>query len=642
MNDPFVIKEDNKKIKDKKLDNTYSKFYVGESELSVNARDGIRRMFDSKKVNYLLWFFFFIIILFVSRLTYLQILNGDYYLSLAEGNRVRIKPIKAVRGIIYDSKNNILVRNEPSFLLQIVPADFYASDQENILDKSAEFLGISKDEIVKKLESQSKYSYQPILIEDNIPYQQALDLKVTSNLWAGVEVDVSAKRKYEYDRYISHVLGYTGKITENDMDLVTSGQYLLNDYLGKSGIEQFYEKQLKGIDGKKQIEVNALGKEQNVISEIQPVKGESLVLNIDIELQKVFFDAIEGQLKKIRATKGAGIILNPNNGAVLAMVSIPSFNNNYFNNKSASAELLEIFQNQDQPLFFRALQGEYPSGSIFKPMVAVAALSEKIIDANTSFLSSGGLRISQWFFPDWKSGGHGVTNVTKALAESVNTFFYYIGGGYLDFTGIGIAKIVEFGKKFGLTKKTQIDFPVEGEGFLPSKQWKQDYKKEKWYIGDTYNASIGQGDILVTPLQMAVMYSAIVNGGDIYAPQFLKAKISGNSENIKYNNPKLLEENIIDDEYLEIVKKGLGQAVTIGSAKYLSLLPVSSGGKTGTAQVGGDKMPHAWFAGFAPYDKPEIVIIVLIENGEEGSRYAVPVAYDVFKWYFADRNKNVE
>ena len=285
------------------------------------------------------------------------------------------------------------------------------------------------------------------------------------------------------------------------------------------------------------------------------------------------------------------------------------------------------------PLFSRAWAGSFPSGSVIKPIIAAAAFSEGLINRQTTFFSSGGLQINTWFFPDWKAGGHGVTNVVKALAESVNTFFYIIGGGYENFVGLGLEKISEYLKKFGLANTVGIDLPGETAGFIPSREWKEDVKKERWYIGDTYNLSIGQGDLLVTPLQVANYTAIIANGGTSYQPHLVKRMINAETKEKIDIAPRIIEKNVLPDSILSIVREGMRATITSGSAQSLNSLPVAVAGKTGTAQWSSKYSPHAWFTGFAPYDDPQIVLTILIEEGGEGSHVAVPVAREVFGWW---------
>jgi len=358
-----------------------------------------------------------------------------------------------------------------------------------------------------------------------------------------------------------------------------------------------------------------------------------VTLAIDVELQKAVEKYLIDELTLIGKKKASVIVMDPNNGEVLTLVSLPAYDSNLFSGGIDKESYAAFAEDPNQPLFFRSLSGEFPSGSTFKPYVATAALAEGIITPVSSFLSTGGLAIGVWFFPDWKVGGHGETNVYKAIAESVNTFFYIIGGGFESFTGLGVERITSYASLFGFGAPTGIDLPNEAGGFLPSKEWKEQTKGERWYVGDTYHLAIGQGDLLVTPIQMAVALSVVANGGTKYKPHVTRA----------VDNQIVLPEGVaLPDSIrtaIEVVRQGMRQTVTSGSARRLNALPVTSAGKTGTAQIGGTEETHAWFTGFAPYDNPEISVVVLIEEGGEGSSTAVPVAENIFKWWANNRTK---
>jgi penicillin-binding protein 2 len=283
------------------------------------------------------------------------------------------------------------------------------------------------------------------------------------------------------------------------------------------------------------------------------------------------------------------------------------------------------------------VSGEFPPGSTIKPVMAAAALQEGVINENTSILSAGGLKVGQWVFPDWKGGGHGYTNVRKAIAESVNTFFYYIGGGYESFNGLGIERIAKYFKLFLLGSVTGIDLPNEGNGFLPTPKWKEDTKKEKWYIGDTYHVSIGQGDVTVTPLEVNNYTTFFANRGKIYRPYVVQRIMDENNQTIKETQPEILGEKFISQANIEVVRQGMRQTVTAGSAQSLKTTVVPVAGKTGTAQWSSIHANQAWFTGFAPYDNPQIAITVLVEEGGEGTTAAVPIVHDIVDWYFTNK-----
>ena len=592
------------------------------------------------KIIFVLALFMAIIL---ARVAWLQIIKGDYYYNLAEGNRIRIARIEANRGIIYDSSNRPLVRNVANFLLYFVPADLPENEQEkrSIIERLSQILGTLSpadiENILTAVKPKSLESYQPLFVTDNIEYNKAMLLYLESDKMPGVYLSNKTKREYNLSSLsLSHILGYTSKINQTELDKYGS-EYLPIDYIGKTGIENFWENELKGQSGKKQIEVDALGKEKKIINQLAGADGHNLVLSIDIDLQKKLEETITNALKKSKLNKACAIALDHNNGEILALVSLPSYNNNLFARGITNDEYQALVSHPDQPLFNRCTSGEYPSGSTIKPVLAAAALEEGIINENTSFISTGGLRIGEWFFPDWKVGGHGVTNVRKAIAESVNTFFYYIGGGYGDFVGLGIDRMVRYEKIFGLGKQTGIDIIGEAKGFLPTKDWKETIKGERWYVGDTYHAAIGQGDITVTPLQVANYTAVFANGGLLYRPHFIRQVLSSDDKIIRQVDHKPIKSNVVSSENIKIVREGMRQTVAAGSARSLASAPVAVAGKTGTAQWSSNKPNHAWFTGFAPYDKPQIVITILIEQGGEGSSVAVPIAREVLEWYFSNK-----
>lgn len=638
-NYPFTIKQGG--IKLGKLSRGAEDRWLGQSS---GSKETIGKNFDINKVFKINAVLIFFILIIVFRAAFLQIIKGNYYYELAEGNRIRLQRIESKRGVIYDREYRPLARNSANFLLYFIPADLPkdSSGLQAVIGKIREILGSPEQEYIlnqlSNIKPGSMESYQPLFVADNIEYEKAMSLYLESDNMPGVAITNKTRREYNlYSLSLSHILGYTGKI--NDKELVKSGsEYLPIDYIGKSGIENFWENEMKGSNGKKQIEVNALGKEEKIINQEAGEDGHNLVLSIDIELQKKLEESVISVLKKLNLNKACAIVLDPNNGEILAMVSLPAYNNNDFARGMTAEQYGKIANHPDMPLFNRCISGEYPSGSTIKPVIAAAALEENVINENTSFLSVGGIRIGQWFFPDWKAGGHGATNVKRALAESVNTFFYYIGGGYQNFQGLGLERMVKYEKLFGLDSQAGIDMPGESSGFLPTAEWKEKTKNEQWYIGDTYHLAIGQGDTLVTPLQVADYTAIFANGGSLYRPHLIRQVLNSKDELIGEIENKPVKSNIISSKNMDIVRRGMRQTVAAGSARSLQSVPVEVAGKTGTAQWAANKPAHAWFTGFAPYANPEIVITILIETGGEGSSTAVPIANEVLTWYFRNNN----
>ena len=627
-NNPFVIYE--KKAKKQSATNKKTlEIDTFDSFSSNDNKDNLKKPSSLIPIKYLFVLIAFLFSSIIIRVFFLQFIKGSEYRELAEDNRIQLQITKALRGVIYDTNNEPLVKNVPNFslnlegkkVLQIKRADY-----KNNIEKISNITNLTSSEI-EKLISKSLATGQVASIKENIPYEEALQLIVRCDSVTGLFIETYNKREYIDSVLFSHIIGYTGKLTEEEYSELKDKKYQLNDENGKIGLEKYYENELRGTNGYRQIEVDIKGVEKSIISDSKPVPGFSIYLSINSRYQQILFNKLKEVVQEKDLPGASAIALDPNNGQILALVSYPAYDNNLFVGGISTDDYNELINNSKKPLFHRSISGEYPSGSTFKPIVAAAALEEKIITKNSSILSTGGLQIDKYYFPDWKAGGHGQTNVIKALAESVNTFFYIIGGGDNEATiGLGVDKITTYAKKFGLSSTVGIDLPGERSGFLPSKAWKEEFKNERWYIGDTYHLAIGQGDILATPLQVANYTAIIANGGAFYQPQLLSQITDINNNIIREQKPLIKNEQVISNESINIVKQGLREAVLTGSARSLQALPVSSAGKTGTAQFGAEDKTHSWFTAFAPYENPEIVITVLVEEGGGGNDTALPIA----------------
>ncbi len=593
-------------------------------------------------------------LILLARVVWLQFYRGDYYYNLAEGNRLRTERLEAKRGIIYDTHHEPLVSNMANFIAYVTPSNLPtdAGLRQAVLAQLSLILGESAITSLKEelavIDPGSADFYQPVVISDNLTYNEVVQLTIKLHRLPGVSLATTNKRLYANLsnwlattsstlslNSLSLILGYTGKISPTELEKYKESGYSPLDYIGKVSLEAYYETDLRGTNGSKQVEVDALGNEKAIISQQNPIDGRHLVLNIDARLQAKLEEIMRQHLARIGGRRAAAIVINPQNGAILAMVSQPSFDNNSFSLGIKQADYDALKNDPDTPLLTRAISGEYPSGSTIKPIIAAAALEEKIITPSTSFLSTGGLRVGQWFFPDWKAGGHGWTNVTKAIAESVNTFFYYIGGGYEDFTGLGVERLGQYLQSFGLGRPTGIDLTGETSGFVPTAEWKEQTTGEPWYIGDTYHLAIGQGYLLVTPLQVANYTTAFANGGRIYQPRVVQEILNNDGSIYEVKEPKIIAENMVSPENIETVRQAMRQTVVSGSAQSLKSLPVAVAGKTGTAQFDSRKPSHSWFTGFAPFDNPQMVLTVLVEEGGESTDSAVPIAKDFWQWYFS-------
>lgn len=459
----------------------------GKQIASIQSNEYLGSSLTKKRLLFFLFTLGVFFVILIARISTLQILHGSMYSSKAEGNRQRVLPIVAERGLIYDRNGVELTKNIPSFSLAIIPQDLPRNkdEREKIVQKLAQITAQDPAEIRSTLEEYGSYSYESIVIQEDIDYEKALMLQIQSVDLPGIYIKRGSKRLYilgENDQHeattstvlsLSHILGYEGKLNPTELQSLYSKGYLPSDTLGKSGLEKNYETELRGVYGKQKIEVNAVGKEQSSIAEEPPQPGKQLTLSIDSKMQESLERIMKEQMEKAGKKRGAGIVMDPNNGQVLALVSLPSFDNNDFSGGISKDKYSAYMNDPDHPLFNRAFGGNYPSGSTIKPVFAAAALQEGIISPSTSFLSNGGLRVGSWFFPDWKLGGHGVTNVRKSLAESVNTFYYYIGGGYDTFKGLGVDKMVDYLGKFHFASSLGIDVPGEVNGFVPSRDWRQ-------------------------------------------------------------------------------------------------------------------------------------------------------------------------
>lgn len=603
---------------------------------SITEKESARIEFPLEKKK--LGFFWILIIfcLFVlgGRVFYLNVVKGNYYKEIAQKNSIRSIPIKAPRGKIFDRFGNVLVNNVPSVDAIFVPADLPQNPEEikNISSEISRILSLNEGEVLAKFSSVDRASINPLLIKENISQEEYLTLEEKKLDFPGILTDKTAIREYPDSSIFSHVLGYIGKIDKKELD--ANEGYLMTDYVGKQGIEKSYENYLKGKNGGSRMEVDSMGNIKTERGVVSPEPGNDLVLGIDYELQKNIYDRLGDILEKTNTKTAAAVAIDPRNGEVRALVSFPSFDNNIFSGKISQEDYLNLINDPDKPLFNRAISGEYPPGSTIKPLVAAAALTEGTINESTSVSCTGAINIGSYAFRDWKT--HGTVDVRKAVAESCDVFFYSIGGGYGSIDGLGIDKMAKYEKLFGLGGKTGIDIPGEASGFIPSREWKMEKLGEKWYTGNDYHASIGQGFVTATSLQIANYISVIANGGTLFEPRIVSKIINSNQE-IVNNSSIVVRNNVISPDVLKIVQEGMRQTVTSGSARSLNDLPFGVAGKTGTAQFGNEDKTHAWFVSYAPYENPELAMVVFVEGGGEGSSSAVPVTKDVYKWYFSKK-----
>jgi penicillin-binding protein 2 len=584
--------------------------------------------------------------LLVIRLFGLQMVEGDRNLGLANGNRIRQKVIRAPRGIIYDRNKQMLARNQASFDVTVVPRQLprEADARQEVYGRVSAHIGVPVAEIQAAAESKTLEYAQFQLVASGVERDKALAFDAASAALPGFSLDVNPIREYIDGGWLAHILGYTGRIGPEEIK--TDRSYLPTDYIGKLGIEKQYESLLRGSNGSEQTEVDSSEKPVKVLANKPSVAGSNLVLSIDLELQKQLTAAIQKQLEAAGSPRGSGVALNPKTGEVLAMVSLPRYDNNLFARGISQADYSRLANDPGQPLFNKVAMGAYPTGSIIKPLVASAALQERVITPETTVNDTGAITLENKYdksitytFRSYEAGGHGVLNVYKAIALSSNVFFYTIGGGYGQIAGLGVDRLASYYSRFGYGQKTGIDLPDETAGYLPTPASKLRLVGEPWVLGDTYNISVGQGDLRVSPLQQAVAIASIANGGQILKPHILKQVVDETGKVIQETKPEVVRQNFIDKAHLNVVRAGMRQVITSGTACCLieQQVPVKVAAKTGTAETDpdGKRKPQGWFEAYAPYEDPQIVMVVLIENSGEGAQYAAPAVREVLKWFFS-------
>ncbi|MFH1656203.1 MAG: penicillin-binding protein 2 [Candidatus Nealsonbacteria bacterium] len=620
------------------LDNLAKKkeaeFNVSEKKMEVHL---------SKKTLKGLFFFaiFIILVLFVKTFQF-QVLEYNKFAVLAEKNKFIIHSIQANRGVIYDINGEQLVFNKPSFNLILNKYEFSESklEQEKILKEVSQIIGENLESIKEKINKESK---NIVLISENLDHQKLIILETKISNLTGFKTEKSTVREYKDSVIFSHILGYTGIINSEELK-ENPETYFGFDYVGRSGIEKTYEDFLRKNLGEVKVERDAIGNEMSKQIISLPDSGKSLVLWIDSELQRKIEEKLKETLEKIGSKRAVAIAINPNTGGIMSLVSIPSFDNNLFSKEANPEDLKNLLTDQEEPLFNRAITGRYSTGSTIKPFMALAALEEKLILADKNINCEGKISIEHRYDPEiqyeYKDNNiHGLTNVRKAIAESCNVFFYTIGGGYKNQKGLGPSNIKKYLELFNWTQKTGIDIPGEIDGFVPSPEWKKETKNEDWWDGDTYNLSIGQGDIMITPLEVAVSYVAIANGGTLYKPKIVKEIVDSEKNLIEEIKSEIIKKDFFDYNNLKVVREGMRMAVTgIGapqaSSILLNSLSVQVAAKTGTAQTSIKDVYHNWIAVFAPYDNPEIVLVIMFEDVQGVQSATVPTAKEILQWYF--------
>ena len=580
----------------------------------------------SFKYTYLFVILAFSIILI--KLWYLQILQGDKFRELSENNRIRILRIRAARGIIYDRNRNILVKNRPSFNVSIIPEDL--KNPEKTLSLLAKILGMDPEDIREKISEAKRETprYLPVRIKTDITRKELALIETNRFDLPGVITEAEPLRYYLYKDMGAHFLGYIGEISKRELRERRFADLKIGDLVGKYGIEEGWDRFLRGIDGEKEIEVDATGKLIRVLNTMDAIPGENIILTIDLRLQRIVYEALKGK-------RGAIIVMNPKNGEILAMQSNPSFDPNLFARGLSKREWRKLVEDPSNPLQNRCIQGQYPPGSTYKPLVAIAALEDNLISPLTRVFCPGYYLLGRRIYRCWKRSGHGEIDLYRAIVESCDTYFYQIA------LKLGIDELARYASIFGFGKPTGIALRYEKSGIVPSTSWKKRVFKEKWYEGETLSVGIGQGFTLVTPIQLLNFYCMIANGGIQYLPRIVKRIEDMDGNVIKKYRPKIIRRVKLKKGTLDFIKQALFGVVNDkeGTGSLAKIEGIEVGGKTGTAQVVSLKKTskikdHAWFVAFAPLEDPEIAVVVLVEHGGHGGRTAAPIAKQIIEGYF--------
>jgi penicillin-binding protein 2 len=600
-----------------------------------------------RKFHGMIWMVICAFIFLIGKMWFLQVMKGDELSQRSLNNRIRLQEIKPLRGLILDTSGKILVDNQPSFDMSIIPEA--AKDVRGVIDRLIavyEEKNMTFSNHFSSVKSKRK-PFVPIKIERNIERDKLAVVETNSLDLPGVIIDIVPVRKYIYGKMMAHILGYVGEISTNELQKDEYGEYKSGDMVGKLGIEKWIDRYLKGTRGGEQIEVNVSGRNLNVLGRVDPVPGFNAELTIDADLQKICWEAFQEKA-------GTVIVMAPHDGSILAMVNTPSFDPNLFNRGISDEEWKKLLTNPLCPMQNKAISGQYPPGSTFKLVVAAAALEEGLIKPNTKYLCTGLYEALNRPVRCWRKGGHGWMDLHRAIVQSCDVYFYNLG------YQVGVEKLAEYATRFGFGYKSGVGLPGEKAGLVPTKNWKLRRFKEPWQIGETISLSIGQGFMLVTPIQLVRAYCAIANGGNLYKPRIIKRIVTEEGQTIKDFPPEKESLLPVRSEYINILRRALLGAVNDDHATGWALKRPERDvcGKTGTAQVVEKPQDdekdleledilykhrdHALFVCFAPHKNPEIAVVVIVEHGGHGGSAAAPIARKVIDGYFDLKKKRHE
>lgn len=564
-----------------------------------------------------------VIAVLIGRAAYLQIYQGGYYAGLADGNRIRIVPSMAPRGTFYDRNGELLVTNRPGFSVSLLPLTAPISD--DVIDRLSDLLKVPTDEIKTKIAGHS--GFNPIRIKTDVTPDIVSIIEEQKSQYPGVVIEVTPIRDYILKQEGAHTFGYVSEINDTELEKMKDEGYKSGDIIGKFGLEKVYDKELRGENGGQQVEVDVSGKPVQILGRKEPVPGDDLELTIDINLQQAAEKAVDEQLTQIGAHAAAAVVMNPQTGEILAMVSRPAFDPNLFAHGISSKDWNQLNNNPYHPMDNKTITGEYPPGSTFKIVTGTAALTEGVVTPDEQIFDSG----HHWIIPKGNADGEalGWLNFRTALAHSDNVYFYEMGNR------LGIDRLEKYARMFGLGAKTGIDLPYEATGLVANRRYKEkNFDDGEWYLSETFDAAIGQGFNLVTPLQAAMVMGEIAADGKRYKPHVVNRIIAPDGSVVKDFQPELLSQLDVPEEDIKLVQDGLHDVTKYGTAaSSFRGFTVDIAGKTGTAENSQGR-DHGWFVAYGPFDNPNIVVAVIVENGGYGSQSAVPIGRKILEAAF--------
>lgn len=564
-----------------------------------------------------------VIAVLIGRAAYLQIYQGEYYAGLADGNRIRIVPSMAPRGTFYDRNGELLVTNRPGFSVSLLPLTAPISD--DVIDRLSDLLKVPTDEIKTKIAGHS--GFNPIRIKTDVTPDIVSIIEEQKSQYPGVVIEVTPIRDYILKQEGAHTFGYVSEINDTELEKMKDEGYKSGDIIGKFGLEKVYDKELRGENGGQQVEVDVSGKPVQILGRKEPVPGDDLELTIDINLQQAAEKAVDEQLTQIGAHAAAAVVMNPQTGEILAMVSRPAFDPNLFAHGISSKDWNQLNNNPYHPMDNKTITGEYPPGSTFKIVTGTAALTEGVVTPDEQIFDSG----HHWIIPKGNADGEalGWLNFRTALAHSDNVYFYEMGNR------LGIDRLEKYARMFGLGAKTGIDLPYETTGLVANRRYKEkNFDDGEWYLSETFDAAIGQGFNLVTPLQAAMVMGEIAADGKRYKPHVVNRIIAPDGSVVKDFQPELLSQLDVPEEDIKLVQDGLHDVTKYGTAaSSFRGFTVDIAGKTGTAENSQGR-DHGWFVAYGPFDNPNIVVAVIVENGGYGSQSAVPIGRKILEAAF--------